>query len=155
MMEKSISNFILKGDDNNEVEFELADSSTPTEEGNAWLDYDIEKLNTEISKLDKGIDIYTNDADKLDNTIAVASGLLCGLIDSFFVGTFSFEEGMNITNEKMEQKMMSQKSTDGKVYKKVNEKVRPHLTQQSLFLKKSLSSIKKLIHVNILCRVIL
>lgn len=105
MMEKSISKFLLMGDGNYEVEFELADSSTPTEEGNAWLDYDIEKLNTKIAKLDKGIDIYTNDADKLDNTIAVASGLLCGLIDSFFVGTFSFEEGMNITNEKMEQKI--------------------------------------------------
>lgn len=108
-MTKTISNTILKGDDDLEVEFEILqqeDSLNASGDGNAWLDYDIEQLNAKIAKLDKQIDIYTNDADKLDNAIAAASGLLCGLIDSFFVGTFSFEEGMNITNEKMEQKIM-------------------------------------------------
>lgn len=106
---ETISKTLLKSDDNIEVVFEILqqnDSSIPSDDGNAWLDYDIGLLNTKIAQLEKQIDIFTNDADKLDNAIAVASGLLCGLIDSFFVGKFSFEEGMKITNEKMEEKII-------------------------------------------------
>lgn len=105
----TISNTRFKGRDNLEVEFEILlqdSSSNVIKEGNDWLDYDINQLNAKITKLDKQIDIFTNDADKIDNAIAIASGLLCGLIDSFFVGTFSFEEGMKITNENMEQKII-------------------------------------------------
>jgi len=104
-----LSNTLLKGNDELEVEFEILqqeESSNASDDGNAWLDYEIDQLYAKKAKLDKKIDIYTNDADKLDNGIAIASGLLCGLIDSFFVGTFSFEEGMNVTNEKMEQKIL-------------------------------------------------
>ena len=72
-----------------------------------WLDYDIERIDAKIAKLDNQIDILTNDADKLDNALAVASGLLCGLVDSFFVGQFSFEDGLDITNDKMEQKIIA------------------------------------------------
>lgn len=99
----------IKGDDDLEVEFEILQQdglSISLEDDNSWLDNDIEQIHGKIAKLDKQIDIYTNDADKLDNAIAAASGLLCGLIDSFFVGEFSFEEGMNITNEKMEEKII-------------------------------------------------
>lgn len=46
----------------------------------------------QINKLNKEIDRLTNHADKLDYTIAVASGLICGLIDSFFVGEFSLTD---------------------------------------------------------------
>jgi len=34
---------------------------------------------------------YINEADRLDYSIAVASGVLCGIIDSLFVGEFSLE----------------------------------------------------------------
>ncbi|MBR5196742.1 MAG: hypothetical protein IKW42_00825 [Alistipes sp.] len=47
----------------------------------------------EIDKLNQEIDRLTNHADGLDYTIAVASGIICGLIDSFFVGEFSMSEG--------------------------------------------------------------
>lgn len=106
---QTITKTLLKSDDDVEVEFEILqhnNTSTTCKDGNDWLDYDIEFLNTKITNLEQKIDIFTNDADKLDNTIAIASGLLCGLIDSFFVGTFSFEEGLKITNDKMEQKII-------------------------------------------------
>lgn len=98
-------NIKLKGIDNSEVEFDILqkDELPFSDADNAWLDYDIEQLNSKISKLDEKIDTFTNHADKLDNAVAAACGLLCGLIDSFFVGEFSFDEGMTITNEKMEQ----------------------------------------------------
>lgn len=44
----------------------------------------IEELNTEIDRL-------TNHADGIDYTVAVASGVIAGVIDSIFVGEFSFE----------------------------------------------------------------
>lgn len=105
-----ISNTLFKGSDDLEVEFTILQqekSSDLLEENNCWVDYDINRLNAEIAKLDKDIDILTNDADQLDNAIAVSSGLLCGFIDSFFVGEFSFKDGMEITNEKMEQKIIN------------------------------------------------
>ena len=43
-----------------------------------------------IEKLDAEIDRLTNHADGLDYSVAVASGIICGLIDSFFVGPFDF-----------------------------------------------------------------
>ena len=100
---------LLKGEDGTEIEFEILqqnDTINSNDKENAWLNYDIEQLNKKIAKLDEQIDIFTNDADKLDNAIAIASGLLCGLIDSFFVGKFSFEEGMKITKEDLETKII-------------------------------------------------
>ena len=75
-----ISNTLLKGSDDFEVEFTILqqeNSSELIEEDNCWVDYDIDRLNSKIAKLDKDIDVFTNDADQLDNAIAVASGLLC------------------------------------------------------------------------------
>ena len=56
---------------------------------NAKLDVEYEILCAEASKLDSEIESLTSHADGLDNMIAVVSGILCGLIDSFFVGEFS------------------------------------------------------------------
>lgn len=46
-----------------------------------------------IDELNQEIELLTNHADGLDCAVSVASGLLCGLIDSFFVGEFSFDAG--------------------------------------------------------------
>ena len=54
----------------------------PTNELDARLD----EIDSKISDLDISIDKLTNDADKLDYIVAVASGVIAGLIDSFFVG---------------------------------------------------------------------
>ena len=54
----------------------------PTDEVDARL----EKIENQIAGLDISIDKLTNDADKLDYIVAVASGVVAGLIDSFFVG---------------------------------------------------------------------
>lgn len=55
---------------------------------------DLEKcfaINAEkLARIDAEIDRLTNHADGFDYTIAVASGVICGLIDSFFVGEFDW-----------------------------------------------------------------
>lgn len=53
----------------------------------------IEELNTEIDRL-------TNNADGIDYTVAVASGVIAGVIDSIFVGEFSFERANHWGTEK-------------------------------------------------------
>lgn len=95
--------------DFNEITFELispVDLSDPrkveiykglysVEDRLAVIDERIQELNCEIDKL-------TCCADWLDYTVAIASGIVAGAIDSFFVGEFSLERGKNWANEKME-----------------------------------------------------
>ena len=64
------------------VELELADE----------IDQLITDKESEISAMTVRIDGLTNQADALDYTIAVASGVLTGLIDSFFVGAWNFKD---------------------------------------------------------------
>lgn len=54
----------------------------------------LNQLNSEINKL-------TNNADGLDYTIAVGSGILAGMIDSFWVGDFDLERGRKWGSEKV------------------------------------------------------
>ena len=48
------------------------------------LDKQIDAIETELQKLDSEIDRLTNHADGLDYAVAIASGVITGLIDSFF-----------------------------------------------------------------------
>ena len=115
MNEESVYKISLKGEDEFPIEFEVFknDSYQSICKDNNYLgqkeevEREIEVLNQKIAKLDNRIDKFTNHADKLDNSIAIASGFLCGIIDSFFVGTFSFEEGISITNQEMEDKIIN------------------------------------------------
>lgn len=65
---------------------------------------EIDRMTSEMEEkaeeLNSNIDQLTNHADGLDYTIAVASGVICGLIDSIFVGEFSFEKANEWGTEK-------------------------------------------------------
>lgn len=63
------------------------------------IDQKLSANDHEIKKLNQSIDNFTNKADGLDYTIAVASGILSGLIDSLWVGEFSFERGKAWSNK--------------------------------------------------------
>ena len=63
---------------------------------------EIEKLTDRIAVLNKEIDTLTNHADNTDYIVAVASGFLCGLLDSFFVGEFPLEEANKWGTDKIE-----------------------------------------------------
>lgn len=43
-----------------------------------------------INEINDEIDNLTNHADKFDYMIAVSSGVICGVIDSFFIGEWNF-----------------------------------------------------------------
>lgn len=63
-------------------------------------------LERRIAEINQELEKYTNTADKLDYTVAVASGVLCGLIDAVFVGEFSIENAQNWSNEKINEFVM-------------------------------------------------
>lgn len=65
----------------------------------AALDEKSDELNDKISKLNVDIDKLTNHADGLDYAVAVGCGVLCGLIDSFVVGEFNFDEALKKSKE--------------------------------------------------------
>ncbi len=58
-------------------------------------------INSRIEELNIDIDNLTNHADGFDYTLAVSSGIICGLIDSFFVGKYDFESLKNESYKKI------------------------------------------------------
>lgn len=53
-----------------------------------------------LDELNSNIDKLTNHADEIDYMVAVASGVLSGLIDAFFVDDFSLEKAHELGSEK-------------------------------------------------------
>lgn len=58
------------------------------------IDAKIEELNTDIDRL-------TNHADGIDYTIAVSCGILCGILDSIFVGEFDYNGALGSSKERV------------------------------------------------------
>ncbi len=58
-------------------------------------------LSKAIYDLDTEIDMLSSHADKLDYIVAASSGILCGMLDIFWVGEFSLEHGCGIADDKV------------------------------------------------------
>lgn len=63
----------------------------------------IDRLNTELARVNQELEHYTNHADKADYALAVTSGVLAGLVDSLFVGEFSLEYANQWGNQQAEK----------------------------------------------------
>ena len=59
-------------------------------------------LDTVIYDLDKQIELLSSQADKWDCLVAVASGVLCGMLDILWVGDFSLENGRAFASDKVD-----------------------------------------------------
>ncbi len=55
-----------------------------------------------IYDLDKEIEMLSSQADKWDNIVAVASGILCSMLDILWVGDFSLESGRSFASDKID-----------------------------------------------------
>ena len=104
-------------DDNFTVDYEVLpffrhqidlQSSRKSEICDAISDIDnrVELIDNEVAKLNSEIERLTNNADWLDYTVAVASGILCGMIDSIFVGEWNFQKAKAISNEEINRKVI-------------------------------------------------
>lgn len=110
MADKTLAEYkIALEDDDFQVEYEILPSfdecTDPRKAHIAAQIADIDARNAEIQNkidaLNTEIDRLTNHADGLDYTIAVASGVLCGMIDSLVIGEFSFERGKAVSHRQM------------------------------------------------------
>lgn len=64
------------------------------------IDSALASNNSRLSELNNDIARLTNTADGIDYMVAVGSGVLAGIIDSFWVGEFSLERGNDRSHEK-------------------------------------------------------
>ena len=116
------------------VEFEViptVDESSFTDERKEQINQalnDIDKkidfTNQKISELNSEIDRFTNHADGLDYMLAVGSGILTGLIDSFFVGEFNFKKSKANANEKVNEYIMKKAKNNGYEGDRLNGAIR-------------------------------
>ena len=115
MTEEALSTFKIETEDDFQVEYEIlpaygTDEVDPRKneinKNIADIDAMSAELNKKIDFLNKDIDRLTNHADGLDYMVAVGTGVLCGLIDSFFVGEFDvehFKENKEKVTKKFEE----------------------------------------------------
>lgn len=70
------------------------------------IDSAIDINNSKLQVYNKQLKKFTNQADAIDYTVAISSGILAGIIDSFFVGSFSLGEGKAWSNHKVNDFVM-------------------------------------------------
>lgn len=83
------------------------------EKGIYGIDQSLSSNNKMIEELNKEIDRLTYNSDGKDYMIAVGSGVLCGLIDVFWVGEFNFECGNTWSEEKVNNFVVKTAQTQG------------------------------------------
>ena len=76
------------------------------------------ELESTIFDLNSKIEMLSSKVDKWDCLVALGSGIVCGIIDMFWVGEFSLAEGRDISSQKVDEivkkisKMMGCESDD-------------------------------------------
>ncbi|MDR0312342.1 MAG: hypothetical protein LBI14_01960 [Treponema sp.] len=66
-----------------------------------------------IEELNKEIDRLTNHADGIDYMVAVGSGIIAGIVDSLWVGEFSFKRGKDWSNKTVNDFVMKTAKKQG------------------------------------------
>ena len=71
------------------------------------------EIEEKLSKINKELERYTCNADKMDYMFAVASGLCAGIIDSIYVGEFSLDKAHEWGSEKTERFVLKVAKSQG------------------------------------------
>lgn len=82
-----------------ELKKDLDVSIIPCEQGDIGINFDLDQI---IYDLDSQIELLSSQADTLDYLVAVASGVLCGMLDVLWVGEFNLARGREIASDKVE-----------------------------------------------------
>ena len=139
-------------DDGFEVQYEVVSIEEPyvdarrriINENIIEIDKKLDKLQTSLDELETEIDNLTNHADGLDYAVAVVSGILTGLIDSFFVGELGL---FNNASDDAKDKFNKAKGESNEIVNKFVEKyakIRAGLKGESSKVKDLKSAIKYL-----------
>lgn len=85
-------------------------------------EFDIDEI---VFELDSKIDLLSSKADKYDYLVAMASGILCGLLDVFWVGEFNFDRGKGIASDKVDKFVLkTAEIIEGKKFDNLSDAVR-------------------------------
>lgn len=87
--------------DNFEVKFEIEPVENSIGEELKKVNNKLTSNQKTISKLNTEIESLTNSADGIDYLVAVGSGVIAGLIDSFWVGEFNIERGKEWSTDRV------------------------------------------------------
>ena len=71
-------------------------------------------LENRIAEINQDLEKYTNTADRLDYTVAVASGVITGMIDLLVVGKWDFEKAKATSNQDVNNKVVAFAKKDPK-----------------------------------------
>lgn len=77
------------------------------------VDEQLKKTQEKLQELNVEIDRLTNHADGFDYVIAVSSGVLAAIIDSLWVGEFSFEQGKAWSNRSVNEFVVKMAKNQG------------------------------------------
>jgi hypothetical protein len=113
--------------DDLEVEYEIlpiiddSDARKQTvAEGLNGVNMRLDTNQSKIDELNKEIDQLTNHADGIDYMVAVGSGVLAGIIDSFWVGKFDFQQGKAWSNKSVNDFVMKAAKSKGYTDKRLD-----------------------------------
>lgn len=86
------------------IEYEILAPSSDLKTPDVIKDIDARLLENQqlIDAINVDLERWTSHLDKVDNIAAVSSGVIAGLVDSFFVGKFDLRKGTNWGKEKVE-----------------------------------------------------
>jgi len=150
MSEQVLSTFKIETEDDFQIEYEILPAYDNNEiderkkeinKNIADIDAQSSELTAKIEALNKDIDRLTNHADGFDYMIAVGTGVLCGLIDSFFVGEFD-EEHFKENKKKITEKFDNIVTEKGKKTS-INEKIKEEIKKAKKNAKKKGTKLSK------------
>lgn len=96
------------------------------------IDQLIDSFSDKIAGLNTEIDRLTNHADGFDYTIAVASGVLSGLVDSFFVGEIKWDEELKKTYEIFNKAVVKAAGQDPEAYSQMSEEEKQEYLEKAI-----------------------
>ncbi len=101
-MEATAMKIVSAESENDEFQIEYEIVPFETNEKIREIDQQLESIQNEIDKYNHDLDRLTNHADGMDYTVAVVSGIVCGLIDSFVVGEL-LPDDLDFSSKGMEE----------------------------------------------------
>lgn len=91
------------------------------------IDEEEARIEKRIAELNSDIDKLTCKADGLDYAVAASAGVICGLIDSFWVGAFDFDNALSQSNQSQSKDTIEEwvetKAEKLKIDRQVNDKI--------------------------------
>ena len=81
-------------------------------------EFDFDKI---IFDLNSQIDLLSSQTDSLDYIVAIASGIVCGILDILWVGEFDLAHGRSIASDKVDSFVKNTaEMSEGKTFDDVN-----------------------------------